>query len=478
MVLNTNQAGRPAAAPAETPPHLARRLGLSSAILIVLGSIIGSGIFLTPQSIAATVSIPGLMILVWVISGLLTLAGALTNAEIAAEITDAGGQYVFFRVLYKDWMAFFYGWTSFIVYQTGSIAAIAVAFARYLEFFVPLPHLSPALESWQLPLLGNITPFADFGVKLVAIAAILFLAGINYLGVQFGAATQNLFTALKVAGIAGIIILAFSSPQGSIENFFPLWGEPASGPLLPAVGVAMIAALWCYDGWNNLTYLAGEIKEPQKNVPRALVLGTLLTILIYMLTNLAYLYVLPIADIARSNLVAADAMAKVVGPAGGAFIALVVMISTFGIVNTTTLTTARLYYAMARDKLFFAGFADIHPKYRTPGKALLMQALWSSLLTFSGTYDQLFTYVIFAGWIFYALGGAGIFILRRKMPRQARPHHVPGYPVVPILFIIVATWFVLNTLLEQTADSLVGMLLVLAGLPFYWYWKKQVQASV
>ena len=444
----------------------------------MLGSIIGSGIFLTPQSIAATVPIPGVMILVWIVSGLLTLAGALTNAEIAAEITDTGGQYVFFRVLYQDWVAFFYGWTSFIVYQTGSIAAIAVAFARYLEFFIPLPHLSPALESWKLPLVGNITPFADFGVKLVAISAIMFLAGVNYLGVQFGAFTQNLFTALKVAGLAAIILISFAAGKGSVDNFFPLWGEPASGQLLSAVGVAMIAALWCYDGWNNLTYLAGEIKQPQRNVPRALVLGTLLTILIYMLTNLAYLYVLPVGDIAQSKLVAADAMSRTLGPWGGAFIALVVMVSTFGIVNTTTLTTARLYYAMAKDRLFFAGFADIHPKYRTPGKALLMQGLWSALLTFSGTYDQLFTYVIFAGWIFYALGGAGIFILRRRIPQPQRAYHVPGYPWVPIVFIIVATWFVVNTLVEQTADSVVGALLVLAGLPFYLYWKRQVKASV
>jgi len=455
-----------------------RRLGLSSAILIVLGSIIGSGIFLTPQSIAATVQVPGLMILVWVVSGLLTLAGALTNAEIAAEITDTGGQYVYFRVLYNDWMAFFYGWTSFIVYQTGSIAAIAVAFARYLEYFISLPHLSPAWESWKLPLFGNITPFADIGVKLVAILAIMFLAGVNYFGVQFGAFTQNLFTALKIGGIAGIVLIALFSGQGSFDHLLPLWGEPASGHIVPALGVAMIAALWCYDGWNNLTYLAGEIKEPQKNIPRALVLGTLLTIFIYMLTNLAYLYVLPLDEIARSNLVAADAMARILGPWGGGFIALVVMISTFGIVNTTTLTTARLYYAMAKDRLFFGSFAEVHPKYRTPGKALLMQGLWSSLLTFSGTYDQLFTYVIFAGWIFYMLGGIGVFILRKKLPHASRAYHVPGYPFVPIIFIVVATWFVINTLVEQTADSVVGILLVLGGLPFYWYWKRQVQASV
>lgn len=460
-----------------TTEQLKRSLGLPSAIMIVMGSIIGSGIFLTPQSIAATVQVPGLMIWVWIVSGLLTLAGALTNAEIASEITDTGGQYVYFRVLYRDWMAFLYGWTSFVVYQTASIAAIAVAFAKYLEYFVPLPHLNANLEAWHVPF-TSIAPLDDIGVKLVAVAAIMFLAGVNYLGVQLGTYVQNFLLILKVIAIGGIIILAFAAGEGSVANFFPLWGEPASGNFFGAIGVAMIATLWCYDGWNNLTYIAGEIKEPQKNIPRALVLGTLAIILIYVLTNLAYLYVLPIAEIAKSDLVAADAMQRVFGAQGGAITAVIVMISTFGIVNTTTLTTARLYFAMAKDKLFFANFADVHPKYRTPGKAIMIQGVWSALLTFSGTYDQLFTYVVFAGWIFYVLGGFGIFILRRKNPNAQRPYRVPGYPLVPILFIIVATWFVLNTIIEQTADSMVGLLLVVAGIPFYLYWKKQVQQSI
>ncbi|MCK6562646.1 amino acid permease [candidate division KSB1 bacterium] len=467
----------PAATPSPAATNLARRLGLPSAILIVLGLIIGSGIFLTPQNIAAAVQVPGLMIVVWVVSGLLTLAGALTNAEIAAEITESGGQYVYFRVLYRDWMAFLYGWTSFIVYQTASIAAIAVAFARYLEYFVPLPHLSPALEAWQLPLFSNITPLADFGVKAAAILSILLLTWVNYRGVEFGAAVQNVFTALKVLALGGIVVFAFTSAQGSVANFFPLWGAPPSGNWLAAVGVAMIAALWCYDGWNNLTYIAGEVKEPQKNIPRALVLGTLATIALYLLINLAFLYVMPITEIAASKLVAAEAMAKVLGPWGGGFIALTVMISTFGIVNTTCLTASRLYQAMAQDRLFFAGYAEIHPVYRTPGKALLAQGVWSALLTFTGTYEQLFLYAIFAAWIFYALGAAGIFVLRRKFPNPQRAYATPGYPLVPLLFVLVATWFVINTLIEQTADSLVGLLLVLAGLPFYLYWKRQLQST-
>lgn len=459
----------------QSPTPLNRTLGLLTAIMLVMGLIIGSGIFLTPKDIAATVQVPGLMIFVWVISGLLSLAGALTNAEIASEITDTGGQYVYFRVLYKEWMAFLYCWTSFSVYQTASIAAIAVAFAQYFEFFVTLPHLSPQLEAWHLPLFESIKPFENIGVKLLAIAAILLLTAVNYFGVVLGAVTQNIFTAAKVLALAAVIIFAFMLGDGNVENFFPLWGEPKSGNLFAAIGVAMISALWCYDGWNNVTFIAGEVKEPERNIPRGLILGTLATIVIYMLTNLAYLYVMPLHEIANSNLVAADVMRRVLGEGGGAFIAITVMISTFGIVNSTCLTAARLYYAMAKDKLFFPSFAEVHATYRTPGKALIAQGVWASLLTFMGNYNQLFSYAIFAAWIFYTLGALGVFILRRKFPDARSAYRTPGYPFVPALFILVATWFVLNTLFQQFQDSVVGLVLVLAGVPFYLYWKKQVQ---
>jgi basic amino acid/polyamine antiporter, APA family len=458
--------------------ELSRRLGLTSAIMIVIGSVVGSGIFLTPSNVAAAVQIPGVMLFVWVLTGLLTLAGALTNAEIASQITDAGGQYVFFRVLYNDLTAFLYGWTTFIVYQTGSIAAIAVAFAKYFGFFITLPHLSPALEAWQLPLIGNIHPFADIGLKLIAISAIMLLAIINYFGVQFGGFVQNVFTFMKIAAIGGIVFLGFSFGKGSVDHFLPLWGSPSSGSLLPAIGVAMIATLWSYDGWNSLTYLAGEVKEPQKIIPRALVLGTIAVIIIYVVTNLAYLYVLPIQEIAKSNLVAADMMEKVFSGYGGAIISLCVMISTFGTVNGTSMTTARVYFAMAKDKLFFSGFRNVHPKYKTPGRSLIVQGVWASFLTLTGTYDQLFTYVIFAGWIFYALGAAAIFIIRKKIPDANRAFRVPGYPYVPIAFVIVATWFVVNTILVQTADSLVGFLLLVVGIPFYLYWKRHMDQEV
>jgi len=445
--------------------------------MIVIGSIIGSGIFLTPQSVAAAVDVPGVMILVWVFSGLLTLAGALTNAEIGSEIPEAGGHYVFFRVLYGDFIAFLFGWTTFIVYQTGSIAAIAVAFAHYFSYFVPLPHLSPALEAWKIPLIGNIAPFAQIGVKTLAVGIIVLLTTVNYFGVQFGGIIQNIFTSMKIAAILGIVIIGFGAGTGSMSNFQPFWGIPTSGPLLPAIGIAMIATLWSYDGWANITFIGGEVKNPQRNIPLALGIGTIAVIIIYVLTNLAYLYVLPIREVAASRLVAADVMERIYPGYGGAVISIAVMISTFGSVNGSCMTTARVFFAMSRDRLFFRQLADVHPKYKTPAKSLIVQCVWACLLTLSGTFDQLFTYVMFAGWIFYALGAAGVFILRRKFPRPDRPYSVPGYPWVPIAFVAVATWFVLNTLVNQTADSMVGLLLLVTGVPFYIYWKRTMLRS-
>lgn len=466
------------AEPSQLPSQsLARRLGLTSAIMVVIGSVIGSGIFLTPQRVAAVVEVPGVMIFVWIFTGLLTLAGALTNAEIASEITEAGGQYVFFRVLYGDLIAFLYGWTTFIVYQTGSIAAIAVAFARYFGYFIDLPHFSPELEAWKLPFIGNIAPLADIGVKLVAMGAIIAVTAVNYFGVQFGGMVQNVFTSLKVGAISGIIVLAFTVGNGSVEHFFPLWGLPSSGSLLAAIGVAMVATLWSYDGWNSLTYLSGEVREPQRNIPRALVAGTLAIIVIYVLTNLAYLYILPINEMATSKLVAADVMNRIFSGYGGAIISLAVMISTFGTVNATSMTTARVFFAMAKDKLFFQGMGRVHPQYKTPTTSLVVQCTWACILTLTGSYDQLFTYVIFASWIFYALGAAGIFIMRRKIPNANQAYRVPGYPIVPLLFVAVATWFVINTIVQQTADSMVGLLLLIAGLPFYFYWEKKMREA-
>ena len=467
----------PPVSPSSSAPQFDRRLGIGSAIAVVVGSIVGSGIFLTPQNVAAAVEVPGVMIFVWIATGLLTLAGALTNAEIASEITDAGGQYAFFRVLYGDLLAFLFGWTTFIVYQTGSIAAIAVGFARYMGYFIPLPHLGAELEAWKLPIIGNIAPFADVGLKLVAITAIVVVTVVNYVGVRFGNLLQNAFTTMKMLAIAAIVLLGFALGNGSIEHFFPLWGTPSTRDLLSAVGVAMVATLWAYDGWNSLTFMAGEVRHPERTVPRALILGTIAVILIYVITNLAYLYVLPIGDVAASKLVAADMMDRVFPGYGGPLISLAVILSTFGTLAASCMTTARVTYAISNDRLFFKGLARVHPRHRTPTSALIAQAVWASILTLSGTFDQLFTYVIFAGWIFYALGAAAIFILRRKRPDANRKFRVPGYPYVPLVFVGIATWFVVNTIVTNPADSMVGLLLVVAGLPFFLYWRRQMRSA-
>ncbi|MGC8654671.1 MAG: APC family permease, partial [Candidatus Kryptoniota bacterium] len=443
-------------------PTLAERLGLGTAIAVVIGSIIGSGIFLVPQKIALTLNDAGFVILVWVFGGLLSLAGALTNAEIAGMIPAAGGQYVYFREIYGSFTAFLYGWTTFIVYQTGSIAAIAVAFAKYFGFFFP------SLNNLQINFGFFILPEA--GIKLVAIGAILFVTMVNYFGVQFGGFVQRLFTILKVTAIAGIVISCFVFGQPAQHAFSPFFSTGRNLSIIGAFGVALVSVLWAFDGWNSVTYLAGEVKNAAKNIPIALVTGTLAVLVIYVATNLAYMYVMPITKIASSRLVAADAVSQFSGKEGGALIAIAVMLSTFGTVNATTMTTARVYFAMAKDRLFFNGIDRVHPKFRTPYISLIVQGLWASILTLTGTYDQLFTYVIFASWLFYALGAFGIFILRKKRPDAYRPYKAPGYPLVPALFVLVAVWFVYNTIVTDPRDSLIGLGLVLLGLPAYFYW--------
>lgn len=433
----------------------------------MIGSIIGSGIFLVPQRIAFTLGDAGWIIGVWVFGGLLSLAGALTNAEIAGMIPAAGGQYVYFREIYNDFTAFLYGWTTFIVYQTGSIAAIAVAFAKYLGFFFP------GLNSFSVDF--GIFVMPEVGIKLVAIGAILFVMTVNYFGVQFGGFVQRLFTSLKVLAIAGIVFTCFVFGARSGGAFTPFFsgGSLHGGSFLSAFGIALVSVLWAYDGWNSVTYLSGEVKDARRNIPIALIFGTISVIVIYLAANLAYMYVLPVSSIAHSQLVASDAISQFFGQNGGAMIAVAVMISTFGTVNATTMTTARVYFAMAKDRLFFKHISDVHPKYRTPHISLLVQGAWASVLTLTGTYDQLFTYVIFASWLFYALGAFGIFVLRKKRPDAARPYKALGYPIVPSAFVIVAIWFVYNTIVTDPRDSLFGLGLVLVGVPAYIYWKRK-----
>jgi APA family basic amino acid/polyamine antiporter len=459
--------------------------------MLVVGSIIGSGIFKKPALMAGQLGSGELLILVWAIAGVMTMFGALTNAEIASIITTPGGQYIYFNKIYNKFVGYLYGWSVFSVYQTGSIAAIAYIFADYFGYFFPPFHLSPQLEAlhFHIPGVGNIFPLADLGTKTVTIGCVMFLTTVNYFGVRFGGIVQVAFTVLKVAAIAAIVALGFALGHGSLGNFTSsVISFSGTGGLLGAMLLAMSGAFWAYDGWINITYVAGEIKEPQRTIPRALFLGTAIVITVYVLTNLAYLYVLPIDVMAQSKLVAADVAESFLGRYGGAFVSAAVMISTFGTVNGTILASARVYYAMAKERLFFRKMETVHPRYRTPGPSLFLQGIWASLLTLSGTFDQLTDQLIFVAWIFYALSAIGVFVLRKKMADVPRPYRVWGYPYVPAIFVAFAALYVVYTLYSDITsfargetpliNSVMGLIYVVIGIPGYIYWnrKKRLQS--
>lgn len=479
------------------PVELLRGIGLIAAVAFAIGSVIGSGIFKKPGLMASQLESPLLLLLVWVVAGLMTLFGVLSIAEIASMFPSAGGQYVYFNKSYGDFAGYLYGWAVFIVIQTGSIASIAYVFSDSLGYFFRFPRLGPAWESFALhiPWIGAITPFKFIGLKSCTILLILFLTVINYLGVRLGSAIQVIFTALKIAVILGIVVLAFTIGRGDLANFTQSAVSFSGGtaPVFLAFIVAMAGAFWSYDGWINITYVAGEIKNPQKNLPRAMVIATATFIAVYILINLAYFYIIPAKVMGarylaaeatgQSYLVATDVASSLFGGWGGSLIAIAIMISTFGTVNGTLMMSARVYYAMAREKLFFRKLQNVHPRFRTPGPSLIVQGVWTSVLILSGTFDQLTDMLIFVSWVFYAAAALSVIVLRRKMPGHERPYKVWGYPLLPVLFIIFAMIYVVFTLYSDIINfssgraplinSLFGMLLVAAGIPGYLFWKRR-----
>jgi len=462
----------------ETPKRktqLIRGLGLTAAMMIVAGSMIGSGIFRKPATMAGQLMSPELLIIVWVVAGLITFIGALTNAEIAGMIDATGGQYVYFRKMYGDFIAFLYGWSIFAVIQTGSQAAIAYVFAEYLGYFFKYPQLPQSFQDFSIfmPFVGDIHPFLDFGTKAVAILCILFLTGVNYLGVVFGGIVQTIVTFIKIASIIILSLLLFTFGQGSYANVYSGFNIPAETitNIISVIGLALAGAFWAYDGWNNVTFVAGEVKNPQRNIPLALLYGTLIVIAVYVLINIAFLYVLPIDEMSKSPLVAASAAERIFGVNGASIISIAVIISTFGALNGSILATARVQFAMARDRLFFSPLGKIHPKFGTPHVSLIIQGVWSCVLVLSGSFDTISDYVIFAAWLFYMLGAYGVFVLRKKMPEVNRPYRVWGYPYTPIIFIIFSFLFLVNSIISDTQDAAMGSILILSGLPIYLYWK-------
>lgn len=441
-----------------------------------------------PAVMATQLGSPELLLMVWVGAGVITLFGALSNAEVAAMIPETGGQFVFFKVMYGDFFAFLYGWAAFAVFNTAGNASIAYVLGTYTEYFITLPRFAPDVEqsvSFTIPLIGTIFPLQNFGVKAVTILVVIGLTFINYRSTRSGGNIQVVFTILKILAMAMIVFGLLFSGEGNWSNLYEDSSviRPEGWAFLAALVAATSGAFWGYDGWNNITFVAGEIKDPQRNIPKSLLLGLLICICTYGLITLAYEYVLPIDKVASSQMVASDAAAVVMGAAGGGIIAFMVIVSTFGTTNGNILATARVTFAMAQDKQFFAFAGKVHPRFKTPGNALWIQGVWTSLLVVSGSFDMLTDMLIFVSWFFYGMSALGVFVLRYKMPDRERPYRVWGYPVVPGIFVVFTFSFLVTTLvtdiyLFQTGktvliNSLLGVLLTALGVPLYWYFKSR-----
>lgn len=460
--------------------ELIRSLGLFSVFMLTVSSVIGSGIYKKVAPMSAELGSPTLVLLGFVAAGLITVCGALSNAEVASLLADSGGEYVYYRKIYNKFFAFLFGWSSFTAIRSASAASIAYVFAQSLNLLVPLPHLPPSWESFSI--LGVFTPFDNFGVKAVTILLIIALSYVNYRGLKIGESLSRGVLIVVVASIFLIIILGLSIGGGSMTNFqTPATGYVErswlDGGLWQSVFAALLAAFWAYEGWTPIGFLGGEIKNPNRNLPLALVLGVSFVMLVYVAINFTYLFVMPIDQIIQvshstNGIAAVEVVKHFLGGTGGIFISILILFTTFGCTNSTLLTPPRLYYAMAKEGMFFKGASYIHPKYNTPSKAIIYQGIWASVLVLSGSFDQLTDMLIFASFIFYGATTLGVFILRVKMPDTPRPYKAWGYPVVPALFIVFCVALVVITLMTRTREALVGLSLMLAGIPFYWYWNK------
>lgn len=436
----------------DTTSGLRRDLGLFTSINISIGLIIGSGIFAVPSVIAGYLDSTGLILLAWVIGGLMALCGAFAFGELAAAMPHTGGTYLYLREAYGPLAAFLFGWAQLLVINSGSCAAISTIFANYFNFFVPTSEL---------------------GTRWIAAGAVAVITLLNILGVKKAGNVQNALTPLKVGVLIFLVAVGFFFKKGDWSQATPLFSGLSNLQTLPLFGLALISVLWTYEGWNDLCYASGEVKNPQKTLPRTFILSIVSILVIYLLVNLLYHYILPHGRIQTSTMVASDAADAIIGPPGGTVIALTVVVSTFGALNSTMLTGVRVFYAMARDGLFFAWVGRAHPKFHTPVGALIISCFWSVLLIFSGAFDQLITYFIFIMWIFYGLAIGAVFVLRRKRPDLPRPYKTFGYPWTPVLFLFATILLLINTLQNSALESLAGLGLLVVGVPVYFYWKKR-----
>jgi len=468
--------------------QLERKLGLWAAVSIVIGSVIGSSIFMKPATMAAQLSSPLMLLAVWVVAGVVSLFGSMINAEVGCAIPETGGQYVYFRYMYGNFFAYLFGWSSFVVIDTASISAIAFVFAQYSEYFVHLPRFSIAIEHAVpvvIPYIGRFYLLENIGVKAVAIILIVLFSWINVRSVKAGGAVQVFFSILKVAALIFLVAVIFFSGQGHTVNLTK--ASPAFDRSVWHQFTAFIAAttgaLAAYDGWNNLGFIGGEIKQPQKNIPRGLIVGLLLCMLLYILTTEAYLYMMPVDEMKHSTLVASDSLYKIMGVGGGGLIAALVLICTAGCTNSNILPCSRVIFAMSEEKNFFRFAGKVNPKYQTPSNALWFQAGWGTVLVLIGSFDMLMDMFVFITWIFYGFAAYGIFILRKKRPGVHEGYRLKGYPVLPVIFILFSTLYVVITLYNDISNyiagrsqiivSVFGLILVAIGIPLFWYFRRK-----
>ena len=429
---------------------LRRTLSLRDLVIIVVGTVIGSGIFLTPGAVLRSTGSPGIALVVWTVGGVLSLLGALTFAELGAAKPESGGLYAYLRDAFGAQIAFLFGWTMFLVIGSGSVATLAAAFPRYLTAFVPL---SPAM------------------MRVVSVLMIVAVAAVNVRGTRQGAAVQAVGTTVKAGVIALLALVLIATGRGATPAAVDWWpGELSFGTVSAAI-TGMIGVLWAYDGWQYVTYSAGETVEPQRTFARGIVIGTAMLIVLYLLANVGYLSVLGPEGVAASDRVASDSATLAIGPWAGGAMAVVILVSISSAANGLMLTLPRLFYAMARDGVFFERLSRVHPRFGTPAAAIVGTSLWASVLVLTGSFEQLFTYVVFMAWLWFALAAATIFVFRRREPLAHRPFRTPGYPVTPVLFIAAALVIVANTVMTRPVQSLVGVGLALLGVPAYRLWR-------
>jgi APA family basic amino acid/polyamine antiporter len=453
-------------------PRLLRELNLLDTTFLVIGSVIGSGIFMTSGFIAEYLSSPGLILLVWLVGGVFALCGALSFAELGAMFPQAGGQYIYIREAYGHWAGFFFGWGFFWFIMCGGIATLAVGFAEFFGYFVPA--LSTQSVIFPVNIFGS--AYSLSAGQLVAIAAIVVLTGVNYFGIKSGSIVQNIFTFLRLGSVAAVVIfgLTMGKKAGitSLDQLFaggPGWGFST----LKLFGLALIAVLWTYDGWYAPNCTAEEIKKPERNIPLSLILGTLTVTLVYVAMNVVYILALPVEKMKGVTRVGELASTQLFGTTATSVFSAAVTVSIFGCLSATIIYGPRVYLAMSEDRAFFRSMSHIHPRYHVPDKALLGQAVWSCLLCLTGTYQALYEYVVFALVIFFALTGFSVIVLRRKLPDKKRPYKAWGYPVVPALFVLINIAIFLNTIIAQPVKSLIGLAIICLGIPAYLYWKRK-----